>query len=236
MSSIFLFVVSIILTFTALVASDKLFGKNGVIAWMCVATLTANILVCKSVDMLGFTCSLGNVMFASVFLATDLINEKYGAELSRKGVFMAVWFQVFFIVVMQIALAYQPAATDIADASMQSLFAINLRTSIASIAMFGISNLLGIWIHQSIKRKIADKMWLRNNVSTMVSNSLENFAFVFLAFWGLMEPSVILSIAITTTVIECFVALCDTPFLYWACRNNPKAVIKWRRWADRRRK
>lgn len=218
--NLILMIFGIVATFSAMVQVDRWFPKYGIICWMVFATITANILVCKSVDLLGFTCSLGNIMFASVFLSTDMINEKYGCELAKKGVMLCVVFQIIFVAAIQTGIMFTPSESDLVQDSMQQLFAINLRTSLSSICMFAISNFFGIWIHQKIKSKVNDKMWIRNNVSTMVANSLENFFFVFFAFWGLMDFETIISIALTTTVIECFIAACDTPFLYWAVKKE----------------
>ena len=68
---------SIVLTFTILVLVEKFFKKEGLFVWISVATIVANILVCKSIDVFGFVTNIGNVLFASSFLATDIMNEKY---------------------------------------------------------------------------------------------------------------------------------------------------------------
>ena len=76
--NIVLLLIGTILAFTALVMIERFFGKFGIVAWVCIASISANILVCKSVDFFGATCALGNVMFASTYLATDISTEKYG--------------------------------------------------------------------------------------------------------------------------------------------------------------
>ena len=84
----------------------------------------------------------------------------------------------------------------------------------ASMVMFFISNMLDIKLYNILKEKYPDKLWLRNNLSTILCNCLENYFFNTLAFIGIFPMSVILSIATTTTVIEIVIAICDTPFLY----------------------
>lgn len=59
-------------------------------------------------------------------------------------------------------------------------------------------------------------LWLRNNLSTIVCNCLENFGFIGLAFWGIYDVKTIMTIAISTSIIEMCVAVLDTPFLYMA--------------------
>ena len=80
--------------------------------------------------------------------------------------------------------------------------------------MFLICNMADINIYNKLKNKYPNKMWLRNNVSTILCNCIENYFFNTLAFIGIFPVSVIISIATTTTIIEIVIALCDTPFLY----------------------
>ena len=212
--NILLGIVSLLLTFSLLIIVEKLFKKEGLFVWVSIATIIANILVCKSIELFGFTTNLGNILFASSFLATDIMSEKYGAKESRKAIILGVVSQVIFVIMTQMALLYVPASEDLAQESMKGLFSINLRVSIASIVMYFVSNMADIYIFEKIKEKVPGKLWLRNNVSTMICNSIENYLFSFLAFAGLMDITTILSIATLASVLEIVIAACDTPFLY----------------------
>ena len=212
--NILLGIVSLLLTFSLLIIVEKIFKKEGLFVWISIATIIANILVCKSIELFSFTTNLGNILFASSFLATDIMSEKYGAKESRKAIVLGVVSQVIFVIMTQIGLLYVPAAEDLAQESMKGLFSINLRVSIASIVMYFASNMADIYIFEKIKEKVPGKLWLRNNVSTMICNSLENYFFSFLAFAGLMDIPTILSIATLASILEIVIAVCDTPFLY----------------------
>ena len=212
--NILLGVVSLLLTFSLLIIVEKFFKKEGLFVWVSIATIIANILVCKSIGIFNITTNLGNILFASSFLATDIMSEKYGAKESRKAIILGVVSQVIFVIMTQIGLFYTPAPEDLAQGSMKGLFSINLRVSIASIVMYFVSNMADIYIFEKIKEKVPGKLWLRNNVSTMICNSIENYLFSFLAFAGLMDITTILSIATLASVLEIVIAACDTPFLY----------------------
>lgn len=214
--NIVLGIIGIIATFSIVVCMEKMFKKEGLYVWISIATITANILVCKSIDILGLTASLGNVMFASIFLATDILSEKYDVKDSRKAVMLAIASQIIFILATTLAVSYIPSETDLSNESMKTLFSINARVSISSIVMFGASNMLDIYLFEKLKKKFPKQLWLRNNVSTIISNCLENYFFVFFAFVGIYDYSTILSIATTTSILEIIIAICDTPFMYIA--------------------
>jgi len=212
-----LLAIEIVFVFGALVLTHKIFGRFGVMAWVAVATILANLLTAKNVEMLGVSVATGTVWFASTFLATDILSECYTKQDAQKAVWYGIFANVLFIIATQITLAYAPSAFDYAQPFMSGLFGLNIRISIASSLMYLIANFADIHIYNRIREKMDGKaMWLRNNVSTILTNCLENFGFIALAFYGIYDAKTILTIALSTSVIESLVAICDTPFLYLA--------------------
>ena len=217
--NILLLLLSIILVFSALILSKALFGKTGIIGFMGIATILANILTCKCVNILGLETTLGTVMFASNFLATDILTECYGVKIARKGVLFSLCASVGFIVTTQIALLFIPNEFDIAQNAFITLFTVTPRITLSSIIMFFIANFCDINLYNFLREKTHGKyMWLRNNICTILCNGLENFLFYTIAFLGIYDLLTIISIAFVCTLIEIIIALCDTPFLYIATK------------------
>lgn len=205
---------NIVVTFSLVVLIEKLFKKEGVFAWIAIATILANLTVCKMIDALGFTTSLGNVLFASTFLATDILSEKYSKKDAKRAVYLGIFAGITFVIITQLTLLFIPSSDDVVQESMKTLFSISIRTTLASMTMFFISNMLDVYLYNKLKEKFPEKLWLRNNVSTILCNCIENYFFNTLAFIGIFSIPVIISIATTTSIIEIIIALCDTPFLY----------------------
>lgn len=218
--NIVLGIISIIFVYTSTILMDKFLKKEGLIVWITFATITANILVCKNIDIFNLTVSLGNIMFASNFLATDILSEKYLKDYAYKAVIIGLVMNLLFTFFMQIALLYIPSSTDISNESMKTLFNLNLRVSLSSSLLYFLSNYLDIYLFNKLKEKYPNKLWLRNNVSTIISNCLENYLFVTLSFIGIYDINTIISIATSTSIIEIFLAILDTPFLYLSKKNN----------------
>ena len=212
--------INIIVTFSLVVLIEKMFKKEGLYVWLSIATILANITVCKMIDVLSFTTSLGNVLFASTFLATDIMSEKYSKEDAKRGVFLSIFSGITFIIITQLTLLFIPSADDVVNESMINLFSISIRTISASMLMFFISNIADINLYNKLKEKYPNKLWLRNNISTILCNCIENYFFNFLAFIGIFPLPIIISIATTTTIIEIVIAICDTPFLYLSKKLN----------------
>lgn len=230
MSNELILVLEMIFIFSALLICKKVFGKNGVIGWVAVATILANLLTAKNVELFGLYTSIGTVWFASTFLATDILSECYSKEDAKQAVWFGVFANILFIIGSQITLRYMASPIDYANEYMQGLFALNLRISISSSIMYIIANFADIYIYNALRNRMNGKlMWFRNNAATIITNCLENFGFIALAFWGIYSGKEILTIAISTSIIEMLVAICDTPFLYLAKGDNKwhaKAVEK----------
>ena len=208
-------ILELVLMFGAILVLKKFFGKTGLYVWIGLASVLANIQVIKSIEVFGLSATVGNVMFASVFLATDLLSECYGKEAAKKGVYMGVASIVIFIICTQLTLWYRPCDFDISQEAMSTLFTLSPRVCAASLAMYILANVLDVVLYDKL-RKVCDgrMLWLRNNVCTILCNCLENFGLFFLAFSGIYPVKELVTMAIASCAIEVVIALCDTPFLY----------------------
>lgn len=214
-----LFFAETIFTFSLVLVFLKLFNKNGLYVWMAIATCFAQIGTAKTVALFGTSCTAGCILFASTYLVTDILNEVYSEKEAKKAVYIGFSSVLAFITSMAFINYLKPAESDIASSAISTLFGIVPRISAASIFMYFVSNLLDVKLFNVIKRFTGEKhLWLRNNVATIVCNGGENFLFLLLAFAGQMPVNMIFSIAVSATVVETIVAVCDTPFLYLAKR------------------
>lgn len=220
MNELLLFL-SIAAIFTIMLVVQKFLGKEGLIGWVGVASILANILILKSITVLGIGATLGNVMFASNFLATDMLTENYGYKYAKKAVKFGLFSVCLFCAVTQFALLSIPSAEDFAQPIFEVMFSFVPRISLASVSLFAVSNFVDIRLYEHMKRKHGNrKIWLRNNLATILSNCTENFLFYLIAFYGEMPTSLILSMGVSATIIEAIIALCDTPFLYLSLKSN----------------
>ncbi|MCR5332023.1 MAG: queuosine precursor transporter [Lachnospiraceae bacterium] len=215
--NLFLGILELIVCFWGVLVMDRLFGKKGLYAWMALAVVFANIQVSKQVDIAGISTALGNVMFASTYLATDILNEKYGDRSSRNAVRIAAAALVAYIIFALFTQVFVPNSYDVVDPGMKTIFAMSVRITTASGLMFILSNWCDVLLYQKLKEKTGGKhMWFRNNLSTILCNCAENFGFSILAFIGTYPLVYCLEIAVAGSLIEMLIAMCDTPFLYLA--------------------
>ena len=223
-----LFFTAIIVNFLGVTLAYKLFSKTGIYAWVALATVIANIEVVKCVDIFGLPLTLGNVTYGSIFLATDILNEKYGREKAQKGVFLGFFSLLVLTLFTQIDLLYIPSSNDFAQGAMQTIFALTPRICLGSMLAYLVSNTMDVFLYKKIRDILpSDKfLWVRNNTATMTSQLVDTTLFTFIAFFGVFPLSIVLKLCFTTYVLKLIIAVCDTPFLYLAKRINNDEQIK----------
>ncbi len=205
----------------------RLFGRVGLFGLMVFNLLLCNIQVLKTVELFGLTTTLGNVLYASVFLATDLLSEFHGKREARKGVLLGFVTLLMMVTYMQVALYFRPATDDFAQPHLQALFGFMPRIALASMVAYLVSQLHDVWAFHAIRERTGGRMlWLRNNASTMVSQFLDSAIFCTIAFWGLFPVNVFWEIMLSTYIIKVVVAVLDTPFIYLARRFFPGGDVE----------
>ncbi len=225
MSNELIFIITVLIYLGSVLLLYKFFGKNGLFAFAIFGTLLGNIAVCKCVDLFGLSTTAGNVLYASTFLVTDILSEKYGKKEAHKAVMYSFSVMLLWLLGTQLILLFTPNANDYINESLKVVFGLVPRITIASLVGFICSQNIDVVLYHFIWKKTGDnksKLWLRNNGSTLISQLIDTVIFAFLAFFGTYPTNVFVSILVTTYLFKAIVALVDTPFIYIARKIKPR--------------
>jgi len=211
-------IVMLAVNFTIIMLAYVYGGKTGLYCWIPVSVIIANVQVLKTVEIFGFVSTLGNILYAGSFLATDILSENYGKKSATRGVIIGFTSMVAMTILMQIALWFSPHESDFAQESLQTIFGLMPRIAAASLAAYIVSQFHDVWIYDKWKSWLPGTrfIWIRNNASTMVSQLLDSSVFTLAAFWGVFDNTLLFEIFLTTYFFKMIVAAADTPFLYLA--------------------
>jgi uncharacterized integral membrane protein (TIGR00697 family) len=211
-----IWVVLLIVNYGLIALAFRFFRSHGLYAWITLASILANIQVIKTIELFGFVTTLGNIMYGTSFLATDILSECYGEKEAKKGVWIGIFSILATTIIMQICLWFAPHASDTSSSALGAIFSLLPRIAFASITAYLVSQNFDVWFYGFLRQKYPQKLWLRNNLSTMTSQLIDNTLFTLMAFWGVFPIDVIWQIFATTYLMKWFVALLDTPVIYWA--------------------
>ena len=200
------------------------FGKEGLFVAVILGIVLANLQGGKVSDLnvMGytFTVSMGAIMYSGIYFATDLINEKYGKKEANKAVILGAIANIVVMITLLLSTYYLPS--EIANSSEKVHEAISTLAFyspifvIGSISAYLISQTFDVWIFHRLKEYTNGKhLWLRNNLSTLLSQALDTFIYTFVwVLAGELTFIVALSIALTKYIFKIFIALIDTFFIY----------------------
>ena len=220
------------LSFTILLY--RLFGKAGLQVAIAFSILLANLQGPKLTEIFGLQTSLGVIFYASIFFATDVLSENYGKKEAQKAVQMGFLVSIIMIVMMSLALLYQPTNqpnTAVFSHNIHNAFAtiINFtpRFIIGSLLAYYISQRFDVWAFHAIKQKTGEKhLWLRNNASTMSSQILDTAIYSLVAWWGIVDLKTAIQLGLIKYAFKVVISIIDTGFIYWAKSTHNKLAYK----------
>ena len=225
MTNELLIILSFIVIYGGVALFYRLFGKGGLLAFSIFATLVANIEVLLLVEAFGMEMTLGNVLFGSTFLITDILSENHSRKDANRAVIISTACSILFIAVSQIWLLYTPAANDWASGAFHTIFSNTPRIILASLGVYLLSQLTDVWLYHKwwdwCRKRFGDSrrgLWIRNNGSTMISQLLNISLFTFIAFYGVHSLDTMVEIFLSSYAIFLVTSLVDTPIVY-LCRS-----------------
>ena len=135
----------------------------------------------------------GVLLWPIVFIMTDIINEYFGRRGVRLLSFIAAgfisyaFFMVFFAIKLAPADFWVGANVDKGVPNMQTAFANIFGQSnwiiVGSLVAFLIGQLVDAWVFHSVRKGMGEnKIWLRATLSTLVSQFIDSFVVLYIAF------------------------------------------------------
>ena len=179
------------------------------------AQMLADIASLQIVFVAGFSIDAGTFIYPLTFTLRDMVHKVAGIKIARililtaagVNLFMALFFRFVALLPADLAVGPQTAFGD--------LLSPVWRIVMASIVAEVVAELIDtegyrIWVEKVTRRY----QWTRVLVSNALSIPVDSFLFSFLAFWGTMAPSVVISIFASNMIIKGLTTLISIPGIY----------------------
>ncbi len=184
--------ISIIMSGIFILLSQRIFGLVGLYLYNALAIVLANIQVLRlcQYNILEEPVALGTVLFATLYLTTDIITEFYGAKEARRNIYICFFATLLTAVLMIVDLGHAPSPCSYnAYQSMETLFVPSARIFIASLCAFGISQFYDIGIFSFLKKLTQARfLWARTLCASLSSSFVDNMIFSVLA-WSIFAQT-----------------------------------------------
>lgn len=201
---------------------------------LCVGLFTtclvaAAILAVKPVafDFFGYALlvPVGTFAFALTFTATDVVSEVWGRKAAMLVVIMGVLMRGLLFGLFAMGLTIQDWSPFISnadfwtaenEAAFQFMLAGSIRTNFAGIIAFALSAAADVLIYHALRERDRGKnrLWLRNNLSTIIAQIANSILFIGVAFGGVVPWLALFNLIAGQIVFKALTAFIDTPLVY----------------------
>ncbi len=177
------------------------------------------------IENLSFNLTAGVILWPFVFLTTDIINEFYGVRGVRILSFLSAGVVLYAFLMVALAIRLSPADfwefSQSKNINMQTAFSAiygqGLWIIAGSITAFLVGQFVDVFTFQFFKRHTKGKwIWLRATGSTLISQLIDSFVVLYVAFgigadwdWALL-----LSVCTLNYIYKFFSAILLTPLIY----------------------
>ena len=180
-------------------------------------------------DSASFVATAGILAFPLTFILTDIINEYFGLRTVRLFTWVGIAVNVLVQVVVRAAIAVPSVSftEGVEAAEVHGAFQLALGQTwaivVGSLVAFAIGQLLDVKVFVALRRLTGGRLlWLRAQGSTVVSQLVDSFAVIYLAFVAIpaltggsaWDSGDAAEVALTNYAYKFVIAVGITPLLY----------------------
>ncbi|MES2768161.1 MAG: queuosine precursor transporter [Bdellovibrionota bacterium] len=180
--------------------------------------LLGEIIGVKLISLGPYTMTMGVIPWPVVFITTDLVNEYFGREGVKKLTYLTVGLILYAFLVIYLSMLIPAAGiSPVNDEVYNQVFGQSLWIIVGSITAFIVSQLIDVSVFWFFRGKTGGKMlWLRATGSTIISQLIDTFLVMGIAFWlpGKMTTEDYFNVSLTNYTYKILVALSITPIIY----------------------
>lgn len=192
------------------------FGKKGLITMYVLHIFLSQITINIPYRFLGLNSIIGSCFYGVLFLTMDMVSEHYGKEEANLTINSGICSLTILLVLIIVISNLIKLNVDNYSVEFLDLFNNQWRIIITDIFIsYFLFQKINVLIFCKIKKLTNEKyLWLRNNVSTIISQIFTAILFYEFAFFGVMDQYKIWQIILSGLLIKIIISILETPFLY----------------------
>jgi uncharacterized integral membrane protein (TIGR00697 family) len=192
-----------------------------------------NLLGSKIIEFFGVSVSVGIFMVPITFLITDIVTEVYGRKTVKEFIIGGILALSMIFLFTGLFVFLEPHERYAYNSDYRNVFGNSMRMIIASIVAFALAQFHDMYAFEYWKKRTHGKaLWVRNNLSTIVSQLIDTFVYMMIAFY-MASPkftfSFILQLMLPYYIFKIIFAIIDTPLVYLGVNWLKKDLAKERK-------
>ena len=165
----------------------NLLGFCAIFAFFVGGLITSAVIASKIIVIGPFILPASVFVWALTYPCSDIIAEVYGRRYANKLVIGGFIAYTLMMWIIYTAIKAIPAPFWDKQEEFESILGMGLRVMIAALISYVVTQLCDVYIFSYFRKKTSNRfLWLRNNGSTVISQTLANTIFLSIAFWGTM--------------------------------------------------
>ena len=191
-------------------------GKERLYSVIIVFLILIAVVGGKIVPFFGYETNTGNIFYASVFLATYFLIERFGRREGIYSIWVGVITVLFFSALAQITVAFTGSEkTAPLNHALAIAFSPVSRITFASLCAYTLSQSLNVYVYLLLKKRTQRMyLWLRANICNALAQLLDSAVFFTIAFLGVVPFSSVSGIIFTGLIIKIVYMMFVSPLLY----------------------
>lgn len=174
----------------------------------------SNIAEMKIIDIMGVAqVGAGTLFFPLLYVLNDILTEVYGFSASRKTIWIALFFNLSFTILMYIIMLLPEGDDWQEKEAFELIFALSPRIMIGSLISYFLGELINASIISSLKSRLHGRFFaLRAIFSTLISSFIESILFGIIAFYGRIPDDELIKMTVMLTILKVLYEIVVMPF------------------------
>ncbi len=211
-TSEFLFL-SILFSDLCIVYVAAYMGREYLIATVPANLLYTNFISGKLVTIFGFTTTIGNATFVGIYLASDLLCERYGKKYADTAINVGLFVLSFSIILSPLISMIEPSShSNVIGTALTVLFDSSENIVIASVIAYFISSRVNIISYTFLRPKLKS-LFIIAYVSAITGQAIDQLLFISIGFFGKVPFNVLLQMFVTGFIVKCSSAILEAFFM-----------------------
>ena len=216
--------------------SERLFGLAGLYLYGAIGVVVANLSVLKTVQFSFYPSpmALGTIVFSSLFLCSDMINERYGKAAALKSIWLGFFAYFTVLILMVMTCGYSHSSSSYFQSAVSFLLIPGPSLFVSSLIAYFLGQYVDVFLYDFLHVKTGKKhLWFRSLVSTLLAIFIDNTVFSMLA-WHVfaVQPiafsDILWTYVLGASLLRALVSVGNIGFMYGSSflnRNKKTNVI-----------